>query len=113
MASLITGIFSLIGSTIKYTVGTSLFLGAVAIYTKPTEESFSPFFSNYVKGQTGNKVVGGFAAGIVNMITTTTFRDVVVARIAEVKYKEDNIFFVGCFNGWYTLPIDQSSTKIN
>lgn len=113
MTAIITGLFSLIGSTIKYTLGTGAIFGVLCVCTKPTEESFALFFNNYIKGETGNSITGSIISGVVGVMTSTTFHDLVVARIAEVKYKNDVMPFIGCLGGWYALSQSNNTIKVN
>ena len=119
MAGIITGLFGLIGTTIKYTLITGVAVGIAGVCTKPTEESFHPYYSAWLKSQVANsggestygKVLLGSAVSTVASYTTVPqFRDFVVCKGAQVKHGQESLDFVGCFNGWYSLP--QTSQKV-
>ena len=49
MAGIITGLFGLIGTTIKYTLITGVAVGIAGVCTKPTEGSFHPYYFAWLK----------------------------------------------------------------
>src|SRR5579872_6034826 len=117
MTGIITGFFGLVGSTIKYTLGTGLVVGLAAIYMKPNDDSFPPYYSKWVKGQivdaTGG-VPGASEAGALaaRWFTTPQYNDFVVGKFVEVKIGGESLYFLGGFNGWYALQSRHGKIRI-
>lgn len=113
MAGIITGLFSLIGSTIKYTLAAGVVIGIAGICTKPTEESFHPYYSTWIKSQVANsdgestlvkKILGSAVSTAATVYGSPQFDDFVVCKVVQIKYGKESLDFVGCLNGWRPLP---------
>lgn len=117
MAFIITGTLQLIGTTIKYGLLTAVITAGIAVATKPSLDTFDPYFKSYIKGkleETGevNKKVGIFSSivseGIswgANKMAKKQTKDLILLRAVNVRYDIDNknqdMVFIGLFNGWY------------
>ena len=109
MAFIFNGIFSLLGTTIKYGLGITMIGGSLAIITKPAEKTFDEFFKNYCKNYPkATSVTDKFAqvvgSSIISTIYSARCADYVACKYMKVDVmNSDSIYFLGIFNHWYGL----------
>jgi hypothetical protein len=115
MSFIITGLINLVGAIIKYAF---LGIGAAAVTavcTKPSRESFSTFYREWVKDNIKKSATepkgldpvilkilaaGGSAAASIG--STTYIENYVFGQLATVRVVGGHsLYFIGGLNGWY------------
>ncbi len=92
----------------KFTALTALAIGAVAVMTKPSQESFDKYFRSYIQSQYKSprssieSVIHKAAAYLSNKAASPEFEDYVFGLIATVGENDQQVF-LGIFNGWYKI----------
>ena len=102
----------------------TVFIASVAVFSKPSRESFDAYFSNFVNeikatecNRLRNNESGGYFSSLFqSSIVTLEFKewqktstkmtvDFGVIKVVTVNSstRDDKIVFVGAFNGWYPL----------
>jgi hypothetical protein len=127
MTGIISGIYTVVSGLVSFSVKASLTgVGAfiiLSVATKPTEESFTPYYKRYIDqtvkngvpttegwGRTAMNVVGSVASSAISsgLVSTFCYRDIGIAKLtvvdSAVGEAKSRMEFVGIFNGWQRLP---------
>lgn len=113
MASIISGMFSIITSTIKtfFKIGISTIcisgiIGVIGILTKPSDDSLDEALSRYIKNKfsKSNRLVTYVAPSLINKSSIKNINDYVIFKGARVTLADNTkLDFIGVFNGWYNI----------
>lgn len=86
-------IVSFVATTVKYLSVTVFAVGAVAAYTKPSEESLLP----YARQWANKSALQQTAEGLLDPRSKPGYQDVIFFRVAEY----DGLRFLGVFGAWF------------
>ncbi|KAL6050934.1 hypothetical protein QOT17_019525 [Balamuthia mandrillaris] len=103
-------------------LGALLAVLVVAFLTKPTRQSFGPYFKQWMKEQMANmrqeetgtkggklfQFLDGLASSLMKKVLQPSFQDLGVVMMAKCYVgvagdEEESLQFVGVFNRWYAL----------
>lgn len=82
-----------IGTTIKYATATVVMVGALAVFTKPSEESLLP----YARQWANKSAIQAAAEELVDPSKKPAYQDVIFFRVAEY----EKMRFYGVFGAWF------------
>lgn len=113
---MISFIFNAATSIIKYSIGTTIVIGGIAVFSKPEDYTFKPFVENFLSHKVNSsKIQSQGATGIfeyfakkafvsgVSAISYKHIDDFVFLKVGTVGFGNDKIKFVGAFKNWYPL----------
>jgi len=87
---------------------------ALAIYTKPADESFHYYYSGWFKGYVGGAIkdntgiassfISTIVSSIASNVGTYHYMDYFLLKVVHVKYPQQTLEFVGVFGTWFPTP---------
>lgn len=126
---LIVGVFmsDIVVPLVATAVYLLVFIAAVAVFTKPSRDSFDSFFTSFINDvkqaeaqnvQNYSRSGGYFSSLYESTIIASSFKefekacvkqiiDLVVFKVVEIrnaKFTNEKLKFIGAFNGWYPYP---------
>ena len=108
-SSIISAAGDVVSTTIKWSLISLTTVGTVTVIytnkTKPSIESFKPFFKQWVENGNGKSDWSTkLLSMIANNVCTTVFEDYVFARLARVTMPDgEQLLFVGAADQWYLI----------
>jgi hypothetical protein len=118
MSGILKTIFTMIGSTIKFTAISAgviiVTVSGICYYIKPDDKTFKKYFNNFISKQSGlgsNRNACLFERVMKNIISSglqktceIEIKDYLVIKVADVHVPDgDHIYFVGAAHNWFPM----------